>query len=225
MPRQPPEAQTVTSEQESDREHRDYWEHFYASPAATLVPHEPSNFARWVARRESPGASLVDVGTGSGRDALWFSRQGFSTLGLDYAQSALDLAAQTARAEDLSASFRRLNLYHSTEVAEAAEWISASMAPTVLYARFLIHAMEDAGRLNLWSFARATLRPGRAYLEFRTTRTHYAFGEHYRHFVEPQTVADELEAAGGVVEHLEEGYGLAVYKNEDPRVCRIVVRW
>ena len=107
----------------------------------------------------------------------------------------------------------------------AALFVATSFSPSVLYARFLIHAIEDGARFNLWSFARETLRPGRAYLEFRTAGTRHAFGEHYRHFVPAETVASEVEAAGAVVEHVEEGYGLAVYRSEDPRVCRIVARW
>jgi hypothetical protein len=51
------------------------------------------------------------------------------------------------------------------------------------------------------------------------------FGEHYRNYLEPQVVMDEVEALGGTVVHSEEGHGLAVYRDEDPHVCRLVVQW
>lgn len=220
------ELQTVESTGENDRDHHDYWEQFYAGTAVSAVPHEPSPFARWVAERESAPGPLVDIGTGNGRDALWFARQGFQTLGMDYADSALHLATEAASADALPASFAHLNLYHADEVAASARQAADVLSPTVVYARFLIHAIEDEGRRSLWAFAAAALHEGgRAYLEFRTAETHHVFGEHYRQFVEPALVVAELEATGARIEHIEEGFGMAVYKTEDPRVCRIVARW
>lgn len=209
-----------------EHEHRDYWEAFYASAASRAVPEQPSAFAEWVAGREQVPGPLVDVGTGTGRDALWFSSQGFEALGLDYAESAVASATQVARTRGLSVTFDRLNLYHGDEVDAAAGKVARDLRPRVLYARFLVHALEDDGRLNLWRFARAALGAGgRMYLEFRVAETHHEFGEHYRHFVGADLVADELTAAGGRVEHQEIGYGLAVYKAEDPRVARLVATW
>ena len=34
-----------------------------------------------------------------------------------------------------------------------------------------------------------------------------------------------MQAHGAVVDHLEVGTGLAVYKTEDPSVCRLVASW
>ena len=222
----PSDLQTDESTSDLDRDHHEYWERFYASTAVSAVPHEPSPFARWVAERESAPGPLVDLGTGNGRDALWFARQGFRTLGMDYADSALHLASEIAAADALPASFARLNLYDDVEVAASAQQCAEVLSPSVVYARFLIHAIEDAGRHGLWTFAETALREGgRAYLEFRTAETHHVFGEHYRQFVEPAVVVAELEATGARIEHIEEGFGMAVYKTEDPRVCRIVARW
>jgi hypothetical protein len=50
------------------------------------------------------------------------------------------------------------------------------------------------------------------------------FGEHFRHYVQSDVVVDELARYGFDIEHREEGHGLAVHKDEDPRVCRIVAR-
>lgn len=211
---------------DEDHEHRQYWETFYAGSQSSAVPRSPSSFAEWVASRESVPGPLVDVGMGNGRDALWFSRCGFDVLGLDFADSAVRLATDLATSEGLAVSFARVNLYHQTEVSDAAALMGLDLRPRVLYARFFVHALEDDARLNLWRMAREALGAGgRLYLEFRVTATQHEFGEHYRHFVHPDTVAAEIEALGGRIEHREEGHGLAVYKDEDPRVCRIVARW
>lgn len=209
-----------------EHEHLDYWEGFYASKASTLVPQEPSAFARWVADREQQPCPMVDVGTGTGRDALWFARNGFDVVGLDYAQSAVALATAHAQNEGISARFERLNLYHVDELTETGGRLASELGPQVLYARFFVHALEDDGRENLWRLARLLLKSGgRAYLEFRVTETNHVFGEHFRHFVAPEVVMAEIEAVGGRIEHHEVDRGLAVYKDEDPLVCRIVAAW
>lgn len=209
-----------------EHEHIGYWESFYSSDARSKVPRDASSFAQWVAEREQAPGPLVDVGTGTGRDAIWFARQGFRTVGLDYAESAVRLASALAEQEGVDASFTRVNLYHPEEVDELAAKLAADLSPRVVYARFFVHALEDDGRQNLWRLTRDLLtQGGRTYLEFRVGSTEHEFGEHYRHFVAPEVVAEEIEAHGGRIEHQQVGTGLAVYKHEDPPVCRMVAAW
>ena len=54
----------------------------------------------------------------------------------------------------------------------------------------------------------------------------HLFGDdHYRTYLDPQVVVEEIEARGGTVMVLEQGHGMAVYKSEDPHVARIVASW
>lgn len=210
-----------------EHEHLGYWESFYASEAIARVPATPSGFAEWVAQREVPPGPLVDVGTGTGRDALWFARQGFRTVGLDYAESAVHLAGEHAEQDALDARFERANLYHDDEVEELTAKLAVDLAPRLVYARFFVHALEDDGRQNLWRLTRGLLAEGggRCYLEFRVASTQHEFGEHFRRFVTPEVVATEIAEHGGRVTERIVGTGLAVYQHEDPPVCRIVAEW
>jgi SAM-dependent methyltransferase len=209
-----------------ERKHERYWEEFYATKA-DRVPTEPSAFARWVGERERATAtSLVDVGSGTGRDSLWFADQGYTTLGCDYAGAGVHYGRRLAAERGLDAKFRRLNLYDIRHILAAGARIARDRKPNVVYARFLVHALEDEGRRNLWLFSRSALRStlGRIYLEFRTEATEHEFGEHFRQFVQPEVVTAELASYGFTIEHCENRHGLAVHHKEDPRVCRIVAR-
>lgn len=209
--------------------HRPHWDQFYRGPAAAAVPTEPSAFARWVGERESASTALVDIGSGNGRDAVWFARQGYRVTGFDYSGPALRQSRAAAKSAGVSATFEAVNLYDLRYVLATGARLAHEDGPRALYARFLPHALEDVGRHQLWRLARMALRPGgRLYLEFRTrkdARKPHEFGKHFRRFLKPDTVVRELEARGGHVEHREEGHGLAVYRDEDPHVCRIVARW
>ncbi len=206
-----------------------YWETFYSSKDSAAVPDEPSAFAQWVHERESTSRPLVEIGFGTGRDALWFARQGYDVHGLEYAQSAVDHARDAARAAELSAEFDVFNLYELRQVLAMGARLAQNEAPRTLYGRFLVHALEDDGRQHLWRFAQMALRAGGLlYLEFRTGKdaeAEHVFGEHFRRFLDPDSVVDEIEARGGHIDFREEGHGLAVYKDEDPHVCRLAVRW
>ena len=209
--------------------HRAYWDEFYAA-RASAVPDLPSGFARWVHdhgnHTDHTRTLLVDVGTGTGRDGLWFARRGLHVLGLDFSPVAVEVAARKAAQHGLSARFEQFDLYDEPAVLERAAGIAAAGPEPSIYARFLLHALEDAGRHNFWAFAKAA--GGRTCCEFRTGKDATAvhvFGEHFRRFLDPALVLDEIASLDGEVVHHEEGHGLAPYKDEDPHVCRVVVRW
>lgn len=211
------------------REHSGFWEAFYAGQQREAVPDQPSTFAQWVRDRESASRPLVDIGFGTGRDALWFARLGYQVQGLEYARAAVAHAHEAASAAGLPAKFEVFDLYELRQVLAMGARLAHDETPRTLYGRFLLHALEDTGRHHLWRLAEMALRAGgRIYLEFRTGKdaaTEHAFGEHFRRFLDPDAVVHEIESRGGHIDHREEGYGLAVYKNEDPHVCRLVARW
>ncbi|WP_148574464.1 SAM-dependent methyltransferase [Nocardioides caldifontis] len=210
---------------DGDDDHRAYWEEFYARKA-DAVPADPSAFARWVVGR-LPRCTVLEIGSGTGRDSLFFAAEGYTVLGCDYAVPGLRYAEDQARRRGLDrVTFQQLDLYDDEHVLERADAIAGSTAPDAVYARFMVHAVSDEGRHNLFRLAGHVLgeRRGQLFLEFRTARADHEFGEHFRQFVQPAQVEEELRSYGLEVEHCEEGFGLAVHKNEDPKVCRIVAR-
>jgi SAM-dependent methyltransferase len=208
---------------------RGHWWPFYFGKSSSTVAEDPSPFAQWVHQREDATSSIVDIGSGTGRDSLWFARQGREVLGMDYIPAATERAGKTADRENLPAKFKTFNLYDVRQVLTMGAEFAHREQPPVLYGRFLIHALEDFGRHNLWRVASMCLRRGgRFYLEFRTgldAKAEKVFGEHFRKYLDPDVVVAEIEERGGQIEHREAGYGLAVYKNEDPHVCRLVATW
>lgn len=209
---------------------RDHWLTFYRGPA-DAVSGTPSPFAAWFAGRERPGGRVVDIGCGTGRDALWLAEQGFDVLGLDYAPGAVRRARQGACVRKVGAQFSTFNLYDARHALALGGLLSHEPEPVTLYGRFLLHAINESGRRNLWLLARSCLRRGgRFYLEFRAADdaaepADLVFGEHFRTLLRHADVAAEIDASGGRVEHCELGRGLAVYQHEDPYICRMVATW
>lgn len=209
---------------------RRHWDRLYRGILRVQVPKRHSGFAAWTLPQLPVGAVLLDVGCGNGRDTLWFARHGVSVVGFDFAPDAIRLCRARVKQERVVASFRPLNLYDFRDTLTRGSVIAHTLPkPRVLYARFMLHALEDGGRRNLWRLADMVLRgDGLGFFEFRTHRDAtlpHHHHDHFRKFLEPDQVCSEIEAAGGLIEARVEGTGLSPYGDEDPDLCRLRVRW
>ena len=210
------------------RTHRKQWDMFYGSHKSSL-PNKPSSFAKWVAKSYPSDRPLFDIGAGNARDARWFARQsGRPTTAVDYTIGAM-ARAQRRVSDSLPLSFEVINLYDAREVLALGVRLSRLEEPADLYARFVLHALEDLGREHLWRLASMALRGGgHLFLEFRTDQDRqlpHVFRQQGRRYLAPDAVVAEIEAHGGRVVHREAGTGLAPFRTEDPHVCRIVATW
>ena len=52
-----------------------------------------------------PPRTALDLGCGSGQNALWLAARGWSVVGVDWAEYAIDLARKAAQAQGLEATF------------------------------------------------------------------------------------------------------------------------
>ena len=143
----------------------------------------------------------------------------------------MERATALAERRGLPASFRALDLYDRESVAVVAKRVPEEVTgPKSVYARFLVHSLEDEGRANLMRFAAVVLDDGgELLLEFRTGEDQgkpHIFGDaHFRVYLDPATVVEEVTEHGGSIVEQVTGHGLAVYRTEDPHVARMVARW
>ena len=205
-----------------------HWNEFYRSAAAKRLPTTPSPFVEWVAERVEPGSGFLDVGCGNGRDTVWLAAQGHPVIGLDYAASARSSARGLAR-KTPGVTIESFNLQDLATVLRAGARYAFEDQPRNIHARFLLDAISASTRADFWRFASMVQRRGgRTFLEFRMHRSRHertAFENHPRRYLKPGHVVEEIEAAGGRVVEQVEGRGLAPFENENPHVCRLVVRW
>jgi SAM-dependent methyltransferase len=203
---------------------REYWQDFYSSADTGRVPAAESDFARWVHERLPAGAAVLDVGTGTARDARFFARSGRTVHAVDYSTAAVQRSRALAAGEGWQAGFEVVNLADLHQVGRLAGGLDPA-ARWHLYARFLVHAIDDQARANLWFLAAAVARRGgECWLEFRTHRdegAQHAFGEHFRRYLDPAVVVIEAKEHDLQVLDAVEGRGLAVYGDEDPWVARL----
>jgi SAM-dependent methyltransferase len=201
------------------------WEEFYRD-RSDGVPPEPSAFATWVADREPVPTELLDVGSGTGRDARFFAREGHYVTATELSPSALyRLGSEAVDHGRLSAVHN--NLYELRDVLTLGTRLANFHEVSVVYARLLLDSLAPDGRRNLWRVARMALlgRPGRLYLEWRTAAGSRSGGPQRGWYdVDPEDVVRELAEHDFVIAYRGVSTGWAVHGDDDPLTCRVVAR-
>lgn len=180
-----------------------YWQDFYKGPHRDL-PDGPSPFAEWAAARMKPQDRVVELGSGTGRDAIWFAQNGHQTVGSDYCGVARTVASTAAKEAGIRAGFRATNMESFYTSFVDALRVAHEPLPRHIYARSLIDALRPQAREGLWRFCMvAGRRGGLTFLEFGTDAA------------QPDEIVTEIETHGGHV----------VEREPADQACRLVVNW
>lgn len=202
-----------------------YWNSYYSG--GNKKPSLPSQFAAFIAgeiRNEQIG-TIIDIGCGNGRDAIFFARHGFPVLGLDASEEAITFCK--TQAKELNASFLVSDINDQSLPTQLEQIIPSDNLP-FLYSRFFLHAIdEDAEKSFIQLAAKICPKNARFALEFRTTRDRQQPKEtdaHYRRYIEPLDFVANAIASGFSLEYFVEGFGFAKFGADDAYVARVILR-
>ena len=209
-----------------DRLHE--WNQHYRGPAADAVPRGRSDFARWVRRIVGPTDRVVDLGCGTGRDAVFFAKKGHPVEAYDISPDARNRTQRRLRRTGSAAVVRRLMLGELRTTAVTGAELAVLGGTTHLYARHLVGALEDEGRRDLWRLARMVLRgtDGQLFLELAAARPGLpgtTAPDDLVRRLDADGVVAELKAYGATVVRRREGPGTDTFDQPDPWVLRLQV--
>ncbi len=192
------------------RRQRNNWNKVHTRSRAGV---QSSAFARWVIDRETP-AQLIDVGCGTGRDAVGFAEAGWRVLGLEFSDAALKKAAAVVAGRELDVAFRFCDLYSMRQSLVVAAQLARADGPRVVYARRLFDDLRADGRDTFWRLASMSLRGGgRCYVEFDVSAT------------QPEEIVGEACRHGAHVVHRELGDTVTTSSNDESATGRLVLEW
>lgn len=198
----------------------DYWDHYYADGATEVVRPVPSQFAAFVAGELRGRFRVVEFGCGNGRDALFFASYGHQVTAVDGSASAIARATATADALGEKVEFVTAPIDDPT----LPGLVPAGTEPTIVYARFFLHAVTDEEEAAFLACAAALTAPGDLMaVEYRTVRDQSQTKEtasHYRRFLSPAEFQVSAARHGFQVAYAVEGFGFAKYKHDDAYVAR-----
>jgi SAM-dependent methyltransferase len=198
-----------------------HWESYYRTGS---IPSVPSQFCVFVANEFPEIGTVVEAGCGNGRDALFFARTGRNVVAFDASAAAVEQCRSGA-----GENARFIN--GAADVAETWDAVRGALGeaagPVLVYARFFLHAIDEAAETAFLRLAASLLKEtgGKLCVECRTVRDRdqqKVTPDHYRRFVEPLHLAAKLHETGLNVEYFVEGYGMAKYGADDAYVVRII---
>lgn len=216
-----------------------YWKQFYRDNPIS----GGSMFAEFVAQRIGPASVIAELGCGTGRDSVYFAKQGFTISASDRSADAIEQGRQSASGLD-NIKFSQVDASSKEQV---AGFLRDSFAPSskkslltpvklessrdlpdsnLLYMRFFLHAVSKEVQDVILDSAQENLPKGAMIaVEFRTEKDKteiHIYGRHYRRFIPMFEIVQELRNREFSIEHAEEGRGLSPYNEEDPFLCRII---
>jgi cyclopropane fatty-acyl-phospholipid synthase-like methyltransferase len=106
-------------------------------------------------RSDRIGRRVLDVGCGTGENALFLAQRGHEVLGVDIAPSAIEKAKAKAAARGLKATFRLLDALRLNELEGAFDTVIDSG---------LFHSFSDEERPPFVRGLAAVLKPGGSYV-------------------------------------------------------------
>ena len=74
-----------------------------------------------VGRRDGAAGRALDIGCGTGRDAVFLAERGWSVTGVDNVQQPLDAARERARSADVNVTWVDGELWHATLEGDESE--------------------------------------------------------------------------------------------------------
>lgn len=208
-------------------EDKEYWKAYYDQILASNKGLVPSPFAEYMIDSGSLKAAtrLIELGCGSGRDSIFFSKHGTQVVAIDQCPNVTAYLNEFDNIRSYADDFTNMASVKEGELFD------------IVYSRFTMHSIDEAGENRTLKWAYESLKDGGVFcIEARTTKDPlcgqgvdkgnnvWFYNEHHRRFIDAKEFALKMEGLGFQIELFEERNGLAVYKNEDPIVLRIVGR-
>ena len=192
----------------------DYWNSFYK---ANGVIHSPSFFAKHVESTYfETEKSLLELGCGNGRDAIYFAEHGKKV-------SALDLSTQTI--QDLTS----LNVKNARFFNQDFSQLTAFKDFDYVYSRFTLHSIDDETESMVFQQLPQVLKKGGLLLiearSLKDEKLDKVFGTtHFRRYLNYTETVKKIERLNFKIIENVESQGLSPYQDEDPYLLRIVAQ-
>lgn len=209
---------------------QDYWNDFYSKSFIDV----PSQFCVSITSDVDKKKTIVEFGSGAGRDSLYLASIGYVAVAMDLSVEAVEKCNNAMQKQGVEhAVFLCGDMSSSDDVKEvidtARHYAHNDESKLVVYSRFVMHALDDQQEdLFLTALTENMNQSEYLYLEFRSTEdmeTEKYFGNdnHFRRYIDSDKFVSNLKTKYGFdVIYSITGQGMARYKKEDPFVSRII---
>lgn len=208
-----------------------FWNKFYINRKKTFLP---SNFAKFVNRNyilknQKKSKSLIDIGCGDGRDALFFARTNLKVIAIDSSESVINI-------NKTKSGFLRKNPKFICSNVSSTNHLIFKNKYDYVYCRFFLHAIDQKKEKILFKLLKKIIKnKTKIFFEFRTMNDplmkkgkklsyNERITDHYRRFIDLDKLIKKLikENIFKII-YIKESFGFSKTKNDNPCLCRLVL--
>jgi len=205
---------------------KNYWEDYYKKQNANQ---KPSFFAKHIYENVvCDRSTLIELGCGNGRDAVYFANKGLKIKAIDQCESEIKFLkhkfSQLKNCHFHTGDFTNLNHDENFDI---------------VYSRFTLHSIsaEQEARVCCWAYQ--VLNKGGVFcIEVRGQKNEiygkgdivvnesdaFVYDDHYRRFLNFNDFCLRLKEIGFALEYAEEKKGFAPFNDTDETFIRVIAK-
>lgn len=207
---------------------KQYWREYYIKNSK---PTNASSFAEFILPKLEENKNLVELGCGNGRDSIYFANNNINVIAIDQIEDEIDYLNNNHKEDNIHFVCEDFTNLIDTE----CDLINNTDFDYV-YSRFTFHAINEfkedrtldwiEGKLDKNGYflleARSIKDP--MYKQGKALSETENFTNHYRRYMNIDKIVSKLESRDFEIIFKVEDKNLAVYKDDNPYVIRIIAK-
>lgn len=205
-----------------------YWTEYYAKNSK---PTTPSTFAQFILPKLKKGKKLIELGCGNGRDSIYFAKNSINVIAIDQVQDEIDYLNNNHKEENI-----HFICDDFTNLVNSGSDLITDSDVDYIYSRFTFHAINEIKEDSTLDWIEKKLnKKGYFFLEARSVKDPMYnqgkalsetenFTDHYRRFMDLDNIISKLESRNFEILFKIEDKDLAVYKDDNPYLIRIIAK-
>lgn len=203
-----------------------YWENFYSKQNAEL---KPSLFAIYVNELiRDRECDIIELGCGNGRDSIFFANNNHKIVAIDQCRSEINFLQNQYK-----------QLYNIVFRCDDFTSLDVEKMFDVVYSRFTLHSInkQEEQRVLRWAY-NSLNKDGMFCIEVRGKKNEiyrlgesvdndpdaYIYNNHYRRFLDFDTLCDDLRQLGFEITFSAEEKDFAPFNGENETYIRVIAK-
>lgn len=205
-----------------------YWTEYYSKNSK---PTAASTFAEFILPKLDSNKNLIELGCGNARDSIYFAQNNLNVLAVDQVQEEIDYLTEHHNEENIL-----FVCDDFTNLANTSHDIINETDFDYIYSRFTFHSINEAKEDRTLDWIGDNLDKGGCFLlearslndpmfkQGKSLSDTENYTTHYRRYMDLDKIIDKLESRNfEIIYHVEDN-NLAVYKDDNPYVIRIIAK-
>lgn len=205
-----------------------YWTEYYSKNSK---PTNASTFAKFILPKLELNKNLIELGCGNGRDSVYFAQNNLNVIAVDQVQEEVDYLNENYKNENIT-----FICDDFTDLANTSNSIINETDFDYIYSRFTFHSINEAKEDRTLDWIENNLDEGGCFLlearslndpmfkQGKSLSDTENFTTHYRRYMDLNKIIKKLESRHFEIFYKLEDNNLAVYKDDNPYVIRIMAK-